>query len=207
MTIGPVSCRGCWFSGHPHNEDCPEAAHNKYPRLNTHTYYTIGQLLEHCTHVNYEAFQRLLNDHHRLFETAPGSSHNHQAWPGGYLDHVSETMNIANWLYNSCPRKYPFALSQALEVMFLHDLEKPWKYNGAALTTKEERKAFRALKIQEYGIQLTDEQENALRYVEGVRDSEYSPGDRVMKEMAAFCHCCDVLSARVWHDKGDERKW
>jgi hypothetical protein len=28
--IGPVSCNGCWYSGHPHNEDCPEAMHNKY---------------------------------------------------------------------------------------------------------------------------------------------------------------------------------
>ena len=28
---GVVSCNGCRYSGHPHNEDCPEALHNKYP--------------------------------------------------------------------------------------------------------------------------------------------------------------------------------
>jgi hypothetical protein len=30
--IGHISCRGCTYAGHPHNEDCPEALHNKYAR-------------------------------------------------------------------------------------------------------------------------------------------------------------------------------
>jgi len=43
------------------------------------------------------------------------------------------------------------------------------------------------------------------QYVEGVPDSEYTPGERTMGELAAFCHCCDIISARLWHDKGRSR--
>jgi hypothetical protein len=154
----------------------------------------------------------IVRDNQERFTSACGSSHNHQAWPGGYFDHVSEVMNLACQLYHtlSSLRRLPFALHEVLEVMFLHDIEKPFKEGGflidckgnAVEATKANRKALRADLIAKYGIKLTPEQENALRYVEGVPDSEYTPGERTMGELAAFCHCCDILSARLWHDKG-----
>lgn len=180
---------------------------------------------------------------------APGSSHNHQAWEGGYADHVAETMNIACQLYFMFDdlRGLPFVLSDPLVVMFLHDLEKPWKYLPLAdeclcghsnedhnrvnqwsdaacakcsglrrncnmyrklvLKTKEDRRAFRDGLIVEHDILLSDDQKNALRYVEGVPDSEYTPSERTMGELAAFCHMCDVASARLWYDWGKEHSW
>jgi hypothetical protein len=185
-------------------------------------YLSLWELLADCRHEAH--FRRILADHKGLFEKAQGSSHNHQAWPGGYLDHVVETMNIAWWLASSSPRDYPFSVFEALEVMFLHDIEKPWLQSPEApspagsfkeyaassyggLYTKEVRRHFRATLISHYGIKLTPEQENALKYVEGVPDSEYTPGERTMGELATFCHCCDILSARLWHDKGRGRSW
>ena len=171
----------------------------------------------------------IIRDNQELFLKAQGSSHNHQAWEGGYLDHVAETMNIACQLYNTLNRlrKLPFSLSDALEVMFLHDIEKPFKEKPETITPlgvsfkehrdkalaecaiasrgpdlKKIRRQFRADIIEKFGIELTPEQENALQYVEGVPDSEYTPGERTMGELAAFCHCADILSARLWHDKG-----
>ena len=179
-------------------------------------YYSVEHLLELCRPWNREAFQRFVRENQDRIIERPGSSHNHQCWAGGYADHVTETMNIAFWLYSTSPRPLPFALADALEVMFLHDLEKPFK-EGKALrdprtgilyeATKAHRKQLRAELIKHYGIVILSEQENALRYVEGVPDSEYTPGERTMNELAAFCHCCDILSARLWHDKGRERKW
>lgn len=166
---------------------------------------------------NREAYERIIADNTVAFVEAFGSSHNHQAWKGGYLDHVVETMNIACQLYQTlnAARKLPFQLHEALEVMFLHDLEKPFKdgkllifnnpANGTHMqieATKANRKALRADLIDKYGIQITTDQRNALEYVEGVPDSKYTPGERTMGELAAFCHCCDILSARLWHDKG-----
>lgn len=143
---------------------------------------------------------RLVEDNLDRFQKAQGSSHNHQAWPGGYLDHVIEVMNIATYCYAglSKMRKLPFRLEDALLVLFLHDLEKPWKAE-MQFASKADRHTFRLAKIAEYGITLSLEQINALTYVEGENDN-YSSERRVMNEMAAFCHMCDVASARIWHD-------
>jgi hypothetical protein len=157
---------------------------------------------------NHEPLLKILQDHKDRIFSAPGSSHNHQAWEGGYVHHITECMNIAAqifWCLDDL-RPLPFLLSDVLVVMFLHDLEKPWKLD-IPLRTKADRRDFRERMIADYGISLTDEQRNALRYVEGVPDSEYTPGERTMNELAAFCHMVDIASARLWHDKGREGKW
>ena len=109
-------------------------------------------------------------------------------------------MNLAIVLYcalKTCrPRSY--ALSDALLVLFLHDLEKPWK-SEIKFGSKDERREFRELAMILYGIVLTPEQANALRYVEGEGD-DYTNEHRVMGPLAAFCHACDVISARDMHD-------
>jgi hypothetical protein len=166
-------------------------------------YLNLGECLELIP--NNGPLKKLFLDHADRIAGSRGSSHNHQAWDGGYIDHVVETMNIAcqqyNWMSRSRPM--PFTLGDALLVMFLHDIEKPWKHGKPEIEmTKQERKDFRSKMIAEYGIELTDEHRNALKYVEGVPDSEYTPGERTMGRLAAFCHCCDILSARLWHDEG-----
>jgi len=150
---------------------------------------------------NCERCLRMLDEHQQRFEEAWGSSHNHQAWAGGYLGHVVEVMRLACTLHIAMGtiRPLPFTMQDALLVLFLHDLEKPWKQD---LTdrTKDARHRFRLAMIAQYGIELTDEQDNALQYVEGEGD-DYRSNRRVMNELAAFCHMCDVASARIWHDQ------
>lgn len=182
-------------------------------------YLTIEELLGHLYEPDRSACLRLLADNRKLFETVQGSVHNHQAWPGGYLDHVREVGNIAVVLYMAlAPRRtMPFLLASAIKVLYLHDVEKPWKYQpreGGGLEEvpelrgdKAAQHAFRERKLAEYGITLTEAEANALRYVEGEM-GDYSNRRRVMNELAGFCHACDVLSARLWHDRplesGDE---
>ena len=105
-------------------------------------------------------------------------------------------------------RPLPFLLSDALLIVFLHDIEKPWKYEIGldgqlqhipALDSKEAQHEFRARKLREYGIVLTLEQANAMRYVEGEL-YDYTNRHRVMGPLAALCHMADVASARLWFD-------
>jgi hypothetical protein len=188
-----------------------------------HGYYLeLDELFDLFDDVN-QNYERIYDENWGLFEKSAGSSHNHQAWEGGYMDHLLEVLNIACQQYNwmSRARRMPFKLSDALQVLFLHDVEKPWKYatghvdehvqdevaarqhyRSLPTKTKEERTAFRDAVIAHYKIALTEDQKNALKYVEGVRDTDYTPGARTMGELAAFCHSCDLLSARMWHDKG-----
>lgn len=162
---------------------------------------------------------QILSDNRQLFELTPGSTHNHQTWPGGYIDHVTDGMNYGRHLYAldaAFGRPLPFSLSDALLVFFLHDLEKPWRIvvdeagnvsNRPGLETKAQFKQFREAKLLEYGLVLTPEQYNGLTYVEG-EIHDYSSQYRVMHELASFCHKMDNWSARGWYDypkaEGDE---
>lgn len=173
--------------------------------------------------------RKFLTDYYDWFVDAQGSSHNHQAWKGGFLHHTVETMNIALQLFDTLSqlRPLPFKIEDALMVMLLHDIEKPFKsperwempisllgkswreyLNGVHYTPKVKtaRRKFRTDIINAAGIILTDEQWRALEYVEGERE-DYTPGTRLMNELGAFCHSCDILSARLWHDRGDGKGW
>lgn len=171
-------------------------------------YYTIEQMFAMIDEPNRTACFRIFLENRKLFQTVQGSTHNHQAWPGGYQDHVQEIMNIAAYLYPRMHmlRSLPFSLSDALLVLFLHDIEKPWKYeigsdgelqHTASFRTKKAQHEFRSEKLREYDITLTLEQENGMRYVEGELN-DYTNRRRVMCPLAAFCHTCDVWSARGW---------
>jgi hypothetical protein len=175
-----------------------------------HRYRRIEEMIEMIDEPNRSACATILADNRDLFQKVQGASHNHQAWPGGYFDHVQEVMNIALVLYHelSALRLLPFSVSDALLVLFLHDIEKPWKYEidndgklkyKEALKTKADCHIFRNQKLREYGIVLTAEQENGMKYVEG-EHNDYTNLRRVMGPLAAFCHLCDVTSARIWHN-------
>ncbi len=174
------------------------------------TRHSVTELVGRIDTSNRSACLQILDDHIALFLKASGSTHNHQVWPGGYYDHVEEVMNIAVVLHQilGSLRPLPFSLSDALLVLFLHDIEKPWRFeigadgmlrNLPGLETKEGREAFRVAKLAEYGIVLTPAQANGLKYVEG-EHKDYSSTHRVSNELAAFCHLCDSWSARGWHD-------
>ncbi|MDO8633442.1 MAG: hypothetical protein Q7K38_02770 [Candidatus Wildermuthbacteria bacterium] len=169
-------------------------------------YRAIKEMLLMIKKPNRAVCQQILSQEYPRLKTAPGASHNHQVWRGGYLNHVQECMNIAIVLYKLLKdiRPLPFSLSDALLVLFLHDIEKPWRYAAnnkekKFLRTKEARRTFQNQKLAEYGFKLTKEQQNAMRYVEGELD-DYSPKKRVMKPLAAFCHLADITSARIWFD-------
>lgn len=181
-------------------------------------YLSIEALIDLIDEPNRTFCHKMLQDNWNRFNETPGSSKNHQAWRGGYLDHVVETMNIfrVDYISKNSQRPLPFSLSDGLLVMFLHDLEKAWLYrfdrNGHIRKKqnlhKAARKKFRADKIAEYGIELTPDQENALLFVEGIPDEPYTPGERLMQPLAALCHNADNWSARGWYDyPKDDDPW
>ncbi len=153
---------------------------------------------------NCQRCQRLFLDHEEKIITAFGSKTKHQAWKGGFKDHTEETMTFAFDLYEMYKekRKYQFTLSDALLTLFLHDLEKPFKYTGARndLNTDEDKWKFLQEMVSGYKLELTPQHWNALRYVHGEGD-DYHPTKRIQGELAGFIHVCDTLSARVFHSE------
>lgn len=154
---------------------------------------------------------QMLDDNLEAFISAPGSSHNHQYWPGGYLDHIAETFQIAAGIYNIFPKRQPaIHLPDVLLALYLHDIEKPFLYGfdednqfiikDEKLKSKQARQAFREELIKKYQLPLKKKHWHALKYVEGVRDEDYSPNGRTMNELATLCHLADMASARLWHN-------
>lgn len=173
-------------------------------------YYLAIEMLHMLPEPNRSACIRLYDENRQRLMDARGSTHNHQAWLGGYHDHVQEAMNYAILFYRaeaSTSRPIPFTLEDALLALFLHDLEKPWRFerdgdewrNTGLMKTKADRAEFRWKKIAEYGIVLSPQVENAVRYAEGEGD-DYRPDRRVSNELAGFVHEMDNHSARVRHD-------
>ena len=173
-------------------------------------YYTLESMLELIDEPNRTACKNILEDNLELFKTVQGSAHNHHTWIGGYYDHIMDVMNIAIVLYErlNSLRPLPFSLSDLLLVLYLHDIEKPWRYdigddgkldNKPDMDSPEKQHIFREKKLKEYGILLTEEQKNGLKYVEG-EGKDYSGKHRTMGPLAALAHTCDVTSARLWFD-------
>lgn len=155
---------------------------------------------------NREICKKLYSDHKEMFDSSLGSAHNHQSWEGGYIGHITDIMNIACFMYEEMDtrRELDFTLSDALLVLYLHDLEKPWKYAGneeqqKELNSFEDYQSFQAAKIKEYGFELTETHLNGIKYAHGEGD-DHEKFRRVSSPLAAFIHCCDTLSARVWFD-------
>jgi len=170
-------------------------------------------MLELIDEPNRTACEHILNDNLELFKTVQGSAHNHHTWIGGYYDHIMDVMNIAIVLYErlNSLRPLPFSLSDLLLVLYLHDIEKPWRYNlidgklynKESMQDREMQNNFRIQKLKEYGVQLTPEHENGIKYTEG-EGKDYSMSGRVMNELACLAHMSDVCSARLWFDYPDE---
>jgi len=167
-------------------------------------YKNLTYFLNQIDEPNASKCKKLFVDFEARFKTSPGSLRKHQAWKGGYIHHIEETMNLGHMIYKemSAFRKLSFSFSDVLLVLFLHDLEKPFRY---VPTKKEfgndiEKHSFIESLIKKYNIKLTASHKNALEYTHGEGDS-FHRTKRIQKPLAAFVHCLDTMSARIWFDE------
>src|SRR3989344_8253138 len=123
----------------------------------------------------------IMSDFKSKFDKIPGSLHNHQAWIGGYRDHVEEILNIACVVYTALnkKRKLDFTLGESLFVLFLHDLDKLYRYeicsDGSIISrdycSSNYLKSIRQMLHKKYKYVMRNEELDALKYVHGEGDS------------------------------------
>lgn len=166
-------------------------------------FYKIKYLINKIEEPNKSKVFATLEKYKDRFYKAKGSTKKHQAWEGGYVDHLEETMSMAVNFYKLMfkERKPDFTLSDAILVLFLHDIEKPFKYVNPKMEFKDEesKKIFLYKFIKEEKIKLNTKQINALKYIHGEGD-DYHPTRKMQSPLSAFCHMCDNNSARIWFD-------
>lgn len=176
--------------------------------------YNIQGYIKACGD-NAPKLQQILDDHQSTFDFARGSLYKHQAWQGGYLQHVSDCIQLANYMYDYRHNYYgetkdlwpiSFSWASVVLVLFLHNIEKPFMQMHMSLDShmpvwnKTQRVMFRGELIAKYDLKLTHEEIQALLYVEG-EGADYNPEKRIMNELGALCHAADTLSSRLWYDR------
>jgi hypothetical protein len=162
------------------------------------SYQTVEQLVGLISLPHQDDCVKFIQTNQRLFNTSKGSATKHQAWKGGYRDHITEVMNIALVTYLGLEkiRPLPFSLSDALLGCFLHDVEKLWKHAIDPADRDFEPDKDLLLKNQ---FHLESKHFNAVKYAHGEGD-DYHPTKRIQTPLAAFVHHCDNTSARIWFD-------
>jgi len=158
----------------------------------------IESYFKHLSYPRISAVKNFHYDHLHLFNTAKGSSHNHQCWEGGYRDHLTQCLYLADDLHAVLHVKY-FSFDSVVIVLYFHDIEKMFKYGSVPVTDFDKDKFLYSTLKEQYGIEFTEDEKNALKYIHG-EGTEYRKDKRVMNELAAFCHSIDILSARLFWD-------
>ena len=166
-----------------------------------------------------EAILAIYDEYADLFHYAKGSGHNHQAWPGGYADHIAECLRINTMTYKALNehRPLPFTEASAAICLFFHDIEKPFRYGpeghneavhwrivgSPQWRSWEEVKwmILNLLRTKHPGLRFSLEEMNALKYTHG-EGGDHRKDRRIASPLAAHVHHCDNISARIWHDEG-----
>jgi len=135
-----------------------------------------------------------------LINSAKGSKFNHQSWKGGYRNHLEQCLFIAEHLYKIDVGSINF--DSIFMVLYFHDIEKVFNHVFEKVFHYEmDKDDFLRNSLPTFWkIKLTDEELMAIKYIHGEGD-DYRKDARVMNKLSAFCHACDVFSARITFDK------
>ena len=177
-------------------------------------YYSLRELVNMIDEPNQSCCKHFLDDNEDKIKNAKGSKTKHQFWNGGYIGHLTETMNIAITIFNSLNsnRKLGFSLQDVLLVLFLHDLEKPWKYSNNDSDVQlcksfSSSEKFKKSIIEKFNFELTEELWKGLKHVHG-EINDYDSHIKIQSPLSAFAHICDNISARIWFDfPNDSDEW
>lgn len=177
---------------------------------------------------NKAAIWAIYKHYEDLLYTHPGSSHNHQAWPGGLVDHLAEVCRYAYTDYEviECGNDPTFGQplhrfyfdDQAMIAIFCHDAEKfvvygnkddprcaPFLIMAADATSKVEKEKIKWHVLEhwrvKFGLELNEEVINAIKYTHGEGD-DYSNTQRVMNPLAVLVGNADRRSARIGFNRG-----
>lgn len=177
----------------------------------------LRELIAEIEDPRVSALLQMYDDYKDIFHYAPGSSHNHQAWTGGYADHIAEIIRINYVTYDALNslRKLPFNRDEATTALLFHDIEKPFRYGPqdnaecnkwrAQFTSYQEWEDGKwdilSVLEQRYGFKLTEAERHAIKYAHGEGD-DYRKDTRVATPLSSHVHHCDDASARIYAEDG-----
>lgn len=158
----------------------------------------VEQYLSDLPGVRGENVRKFHAAHLDRFNTAKGSSGNHQDWHGGYRDHLTQVMGFGR-LWASAFIDMPNAeftpkFDSFVIAAYFHDIEKLFKYSHPSVVIDKDV-FIRETLPEKWEFILSEQELLAIRHAHGEGD-DYRKGERVMKPLGAWLHAADILSAR-----------
>ncbi len=159
-------------------------------------------IIENIDSPNREGCLKAMDENRQRILTSPGSSHNHQVYPGGWLKHNVDAIRLAMAIYptfNDIMNSQPdFSRGDVVLGIFWHDWEKPFKYVDPVIqfNTSMEKQEFVFDEAEKYEINLSPIHRNIIKYIHG-EGKDYDPNKKVQFPATALAHAVDTLSARV----------
>jgi len=155
----------------------------------------VIELLEHPTfEVNGKKYSSL------PLETAPAGLSHHHCYPGGYVEHIISTMNIALVMCDSVEKVYEGKVNRDTVIagVLLHDIFKPATY------TINENGSYGTTKLADYMDHLSLAISELVRrnfpldviHVVSAHHGEYGP-IRPRTVEALICHLADLVDSRL----------
>lgn len=171
---------------------------------------TTEEVLMAVTGSRGEHLRQYHREHREFIDQAMGSGHNHQAWVGGYRAHLEQFFALALSIGKVFTVEFIGSMKEVpwesvVLVGYFHDIEKMHKYSDLSnvepwrSTRFDKDNYLRFVLRDRWGIILTEEELDAIKYVHGEGD-DYRKDRRVMSPLAALCHMADVGSARILFD-------
>ncbi len=167
--------------------------------------------------IKWDNSKSCLNLHKYLlnnYSDSKGSSCNHQAWFGWYMQHIKDILNLSEIIYDSTKNYHQnkFDVEDSYLTLFLHDIEKPILYtqNVTGETLHFDKRLEEASKedviaeIREYFLEsfdiiLNDDINHALKYIHWEWD-DFSQKEKISSPLGSHCHIVDTFSARISYD-------
>jgi putative nucleotidyltransferase with HDIG domain len=133
-------------------------------------------------------------------EVSPGGLSNHHCYPGGYIEHVASTANIALAMCNSIEKIYHGKVNQDLVIagVLLHDIFKPITYAA------NERGGYSSTGLADYMDHLSIVISELVRrgfpldvvHIVSAHHGAYGP-IRPHTVEALVCHLADLIDSRL----------
>lgn len=142
--------------------------------------------------------------HKEELTVAKGSKALYQVWPGGYADHVSQSIQLATRILPSVEDfgKQAFTLGQAQVVLAFMGIDHLFKYGRVAGAENFDRENFLSCTLKDkWNVCFTNDEKNALRFGNAANACAV-PYDREVGSLAAFVRSVDLLSRNNLSDKG-----
>jgi len=178
----------------------------------------INNIISHLLNIeDYNNFKciNLLDYILDKYPNPTGTIYDDNSYESDYYKHMSDILDYASKMFKHLllKVKLEFSLSDAILVLFLHDIVTTIKYTPVLTKTgvidengmiEEEIYEYETasydeiieILINKFNIKLTEEHKLVLKHIHG-EGEDYRKNKKILSPLSAFCHSCELIKPLI----------